>query len=1174
MSVSPSGSPSLPWFGCLSLSGSGSRPYSPSQPQYLQDPNSPQDLPHAISNAESSPSSPFPTFPCGNSLSDEEDPCLQTRDASADIDFFGQELANLRISGPSKVKHSLFYNDGFSSLSNGGSNDGASNGGDDDEDNEDDENDEDDEDDEDNGPLGRGGGNPGEPDGQEGAEVAGPQMQVPPDDPGGAPGAPGDNNEPFEIPALDEHSTLRNIYLRTWTLYAFHGATQEIIQAVLESHKLALLAGQDLYPPEFIVAVHAMPTTLRSLERRLGMDFSELITIFPVCPECGRRYSMEQLNDLRNPQCLRHVGDRCQGVLYVETKLADGTQKRTPTKSFPYNSLPAALGRLLSRVGIADLIQHWRRNPDDAPLENPPGPEQPQQWLGRMDENTRFSDISQAWGWHAQATGLKREFVDGEFIDVPVGNLERSLARSSIGLSLGVGADGYQVFKGKFAAAGSYSANGIYIVINNLPFFQRNLIENMILAVVLPGPHEPKGYAFDQMIEPLVKDLIKLAAGVELPVYDSETGEIRPCKVYANLSVLIVDWIARIKCTGHVGVAAEENHCPYCKIRQCLLATPEGYQSEGYDPRDPHDHLQDKHRVLRAPLHEREAIRLETGTSFTEFDRVPGFYAFDNAPIDAMHLLDLGITQYIARTIIFKHGMLRKRFRGQDDEDSPEARFNAFLARTIFPHHCSRIPTQAKIMDGRTKAEQWRLLRLVMPVAYFEAWRDGDAIPDGNIPRGGRNTKHFKTQEKSARLVLRRRRQVHHMDDGDPEQLPELNDCVSSRNPRDYYANILRYCLANTLLTRHRVTLAEIEQGAQFMEQVGIVFADMNVHLTPSFHAATHLPDHIRKYGSIYNTLTARFERANRLMANVNTNGHGHGVLEATMAKGFLRRTECHRYVHELQSIEEPTIDDTKTTEVLLGVMRNGPEHEVQRGMLDAILAGQAPMHGQEEIRLATTPARINFRDADHRDYYALMVDFCNRPQNRPAELHNVVFYGHGLPPAEGDIQVHVSPNNSTLAYPHFRRYGVRYGSAKHSRGLKSRYGYIFGRVPVLIQGIYETKVEVQGQEHKFLAVMVQRFVAPDLEPAFPWNHWNEILGIDAWLYNQLAPLEAVPPTVFTGVFALSDLEMTDGHFWITIAMINTRPEDLAEDDQVPGNMEHDNMEGDEDDMEEDGDEH
>ena len=66
-----------------------------------------------------------------------------------------------------------------------------------------------------------------------------------------------------------------------------------------------------------------------------------------------------------------------------------------------------------------------------------------------------------------------------------------------------------------------------------------------------------------------------------LPVYDLESGQTQQHLVYANLSILIVYWILCIRCLGHVGITAEENHCPYCKIQQCQLATQEGYQADG-----------------------------------------------------------------------------------------------------------------------------------------------------------------------------------------------------------------------------------------------------------------------------------------------------------------------------------------------------------------------------------------------------------------------------------------------------------------------------------------------------------------------------------------------------------------------------------------------------------------
>ncbi|KAG8683364.1 hypothetical protein FRC08_014326 [Ceratobasidium sp. 394] len=155
--------------------------------------------------------------------------------------------------------------------------------------------------------------------------------------------------------------------------------------------------------------------------------------------------------------------------------------------------------------------------------------------------------------------------------------------------------DGVWANQGKSTASGSYSVNGIYIVVNNLPFYLRMLVKNTTLAIVIPGPKEPKGYALDQMLEPLVNDLIMLANGVELPVYNHETGRIEQKLVYMQLLALFLDWQARIKCTSHVGIMAEHNHCLYCKIWQCLLSLKWGFQSDYYEYWDPDEHLQRKH---------------------------------------------------------------------------------------------------------------------------------------------------------------------------------------------------------------------------------------------------------------------------------------------------------------------------------------------------------------------------------------------------------------------------------------------------------------------------------------------------------------------------------------------------------------------------------------------------
>jgi hypothetical protein len=66
----------------------------------------------------------------------------------------------------------------------------------------------------------------------------------------------------------------------------------------------------------------------------------------------------------------------------------------------------------------------------------------------------------------------------------------------------------FQAFKN-----GKYSVTGVYITINNLPAHLRTLPENMMLVIAMPGPGEPTHYEFDQIMQPLIDELIALEGG-------------------------------------------------------------------------------------------------------------------------------------------------------------------------------------------------------------------------------------------------------------------------------------------------------------------------------------------------------------------------------------------------------------------------------------------------------------------------------------------------------------------------------------------------------------------------------------------------------------------------------------------------------------------------------------
>jgi hypothetical protein len=51
------------------------------------------------------------------------------------------------------------------------------------------------------------------------------------------------------------------------------------------------------------------------------------------------------------------------------------------------------------------------------------------------------------------------------------------------------------------------------VSINNLPFHLRTLPENMMLVIAMPGPGELTHCEFDQIMQPLIDELIALEGG-------------------------------------------------------------------------------------------------------------------------------------------------------------------------------------------------------------------------------------------------------------------------------------------------------------------------------------------------------------------------------------------------------------------------------------------------------------------------------------------------------------------------------------------------------------------------------------------------------------------------------------------------------------------------------------
>jgi hypothetical protein len=98
-----------------------------------------------------------------------------------------------------------------------------------------------------------------------------------------------------------------------------------------------------------------------------------------------------------------------------------------------------------------------------------------------------------------------------------------------------------------------------------------------------------------------------------------------------------------------------------------------------------------------ATMEEREAFFQFAGTRFTALDNLPGWPAASRSPPDAMHLLYLGVVNWIFKQILVAPNMFHKR---QGAIEDPLTRFNSCLAWFWFPYNTGRLPPKVSIAYG------------------------------------------------------------------------------------------------------------------------------------------------------------------------------------------------------------------------------------------------------------------------------------------------------------------------------------------------------------------------------------------------------------------------------------------------------------------------------------------
>jgi len=222
--------------------------------------------------------------------------------------------------------------------------------------------------------------------------------------------------------AMLEHPALRNAYVHAFVDAAYRGATHESVKSMLTStHSTirTMLADVAISPPG--LDLDNMARTLRTVERRLGVDPDKIITYYFLCPDCWKVYHPSHLSNLKSPMC---TARNCSATIYTTKRTANKLEKRTPCKVMPSASLEKALQHLLMRPGKWDELQSWRQEFDIGPGL----PLSRDKWLAQLNMEKPLCDVTDGWVWRSIPAGAER-FWDPDRKKVQDLNARRVLQR-------------------------------------------------------------------------------------------------------------------------------------------------------------------------------------------------------------------------------------------------------------------------------------------------------------------------------------------------------------------------------------------------------------------------------------------------------------------------------------------------------------------------------------------------------------------------------------------------------------------------------------------------------------------------------------------------------------------------------------------------------------------------
>ncbi|CAD6948450.1 unnamed protein product [Tilletia laevis] len=126
-------------------------------------------------------------------------------------------------------------------------------------------------------------------------------------------------------------------------------------------------------------------------------------------------------------------------------------------------------------------------------------------------------------------------------------------------------------------------------------------------------------------------------------------------------------------------------------------------------------------------------------------------------------------------------------------------------------------------------------------------------------------------------------------------------------NAREVLINTAELAAAATLTARHSINADEISDLGDLLRSFGAGQAALYgpKWVVYNTHIATHVPEHIKRFGPAWHFSAYHFERMNGQLSNTGTNRHRNGEIESSYTNAFCTRGRFEMFLSRNESLAE-----------------------------------------------------------------------------------------------------------------------------------------------------------------------------------------------------------------------------------------------------------------------------